>query len=239
MKKVIRYILWVSFLLATLTFWAYSLSAQSSPEPASSANFLPGGDEIDAEPPVPPTPDIGGETQKPEPSPAPETTTKNEPKNIPEAGVTPNGKYSSTGTYYKQWTVQEVQENEEEFVEWGRQSTYSGFSTYTDYAQTILGKCPSQREDNSWEDGNPLPALGIIPDYGTLEQDIENVWALYKMGQSDGRDRMARRFGLTYVNSTLTIEYNGNDHYYAQKAVELTNYLRSLDSRYKAKCPNN
>ena len=156
----------------------------------------------------------------------------------------------------------------------GVKPTASGTMIYTigDYEQSILGTCPSQRKNSSWETGSRLPAINIIYSgehatsvYKSLNHYIEGWWDSYKLGKWSGKHSMASLkdiagFDNTWANSRVSFFINFDGLYVswdnswedgeainitdaqAQKlnkmASDGTNYLRSLESRYKAKCSN-
>lgn len=117
----------------------------------------------------------------------------------------------------------------------------TNFVTYGEYEMTILGTCPSERQANAWERHSRLNAIGIVTSgtnkttpLNSMEADIESLWEMYMESGPVLGDRVSRAEGFYFIWSTLTVENTKQP----AKAAELTVYLRSLDSRYKAKCPN-
>lgn len=142
---------------------------------------------------------------------------------------------------------------------------------YGDYEETILGTCPSERDQsNSWERGSRMAALRTEIDRSpwtrlTLNQLIESWWDGYRQGKWTGKHMMAslnhiEGFDDNYSNSLVAmyIDFDGffvtwdnswqdgksmnvsteQGNYLNKVQSDGTLYLRSLESRYNAKCPN-
>lgn len=219
--------------------------------------------EIEAEPeqaPVPvtePAPEPVKEETAPATTPTPTTTTETYTNHHHDTTV-PAGTDTSDPYWY-------LNEDTKAYLKWQKRT---GVYSNEDYIRYYTGVCPSAQDapaDSVYSMGH-LATIGVSTRYPALEHFIEHYWAGYKRANdsTEGRSSSLAQMGYdgypyadqaalridwhTLTVSLMSPSWSMSDEmfwdrdyvpdYWEEARSRAESYLRELDARYNALCPN-